>query len=78
MAVPPGKVDRSSKYNKNIAMVELKRHVSNLIVIHPNEEAVNDEDTGMAGSVQLAAKLQLIILVIMAQHSRKLKWLVSY
>ena len=46
MAFPPRKVDRSGKYNKNIAIMELKRHVSILIVIHPSEKAVKDEDTG--------------------------------
>ena len=49
MAVPQGKVVRWSNYNKTISMVELKRHVSNLIVIHPSEGAVKDEDTGHKG-----------------------------
>ena len=46
IAAPPGKTDGSSKYNKDIAMVELKRHVSNFIVIHPQADGVNDDDTG--------------------------------
>ena len=47
IAAPPSKTDGTSNYNKDIAMVELKRHVSNFIVIHPKDDGVNDDsDTG--------------------------------
>ena len=51
---PPPGLDSSPEY-KGVALAELDRHVKNIVVIVPKEEAEDDEgDHGIAGSVELS------------------------
>ena len=51
---PPPSLDGSPEY-KGVALAELDRHVKNLIVIVPNDEAEKDDgDDGIAGSEELS------------------------
>ena len=43
------------KYPKHLAMNNLKRHVSILIVLVPSDKGENGEDKSMAGSVKVNA-----------------------
>ena len=44
VTVPPPSLDGSPNYNGGVAMIDLKRHVSNLIVIVPKDEIGHGED----------------------------------
>ena len=44
VTVPPPSLDGSPNYNGGLAMIDLKRHVSNLIVIVPQDEIGHGED----------------------------------
>ena len=50
---PPNLTDGSKDYKKGIAMIEVKRHVSNLIVIVPNENDDNETAIGEDCSLDL-------------------------
>ena len=50
MIPPPALLDGSQEYKKGMAMSTLKRHVSNLIVIVPNQEdGVSNQQDGHGG-----------------------------
>ena len=44
VTVPPPSLDGSPNYNGGLAMIDLKRHVNNLIVIVPKDEIGHGED----------------------------------
>ena len=53
LRVPPPGLDGSRVY-RSPAMSEIERHVSNVIVIVPNDDDPEDLETGIGGSEELS------------------------
>ena len=53
IVVPPPSLDSTMVYKKGVAMIKMKRHVNNLIVIVPSEDEEDHDELGHGGECKI-------------------------